>query len=467
MRKRLRRAERIAESLPNASDIGLRVREAEKNVERARKWLKVIQLGNVGEDDRRALFMALEGVSYDIDICASDISLLLSQRMSSSLLRKREQKFVKPKTLRYFVIPRQTRIVLQKFLDECLNAIYGQNFRTRYPSLTPIVTIWPRPEYHYSSFSRTISIPPQDATKMCRFSSLAHEVCHSKIHNIMVALKAEKEPNQELASSLLGADWKDINEEWGRLEERFINLVKRKLDKTYLTLYSNIQDKFIVPRRYLGLQFTEILCDVATTKICGPADIFLLGWISAPYCRDPFSGVRRHLLDLNHPPDVVRLRYELYVLQIGQNNLSDSPRFPEIFRIVDNLIGFDLRSVPKEKWYDHQKLSDYLIGTYTFIVMKLLEKDIVGLVDRILGGSPQFDKDRWERIVRRYEESLSNPMLNSRDLLPYDLANMAWLKVADIFESTIGKGGTYKNFWTLRSKERFFFKRLWNCVVKK
>lgn len=466
MGKRLRKARKITDTVPSAHELRSRVDESREEVQLARKPLEALVSGDADAKRRNISIIALQGISNSVDLSASDISLLLSQRVMSSLLRKREKRHVKDKTLRFFTTPRQTKIVMSKFLKECTDSIYGRDFVAQYRNLTPIATIWPHPEYRYSWFSRAISVPPHDSTKMCRFSSLTHEVCHSKIRNILNALKGERKPDERLAAALLGTDWESIDVKWGRLEKRFVNLVNRELRRTYSSLFSHLGDKSVVSRQNIAMQFVEVLCDVATTKICGPADVFMLGWTSAPFCRAPGLGVCIHLLDLHHPPDIVRLRYEMYALQTGRNDLRGTPKFQEIFDAADSLIGFDLASTPKGKWTDLQRLSDHLIGAYTSIVLRLFENDIDKLVNSVMGDARQFDRDRWKGVVNAFEELNAHGKLSRKNLQPYDLANVAWLKVMDIFEKTIKRGLTYKDFWRLRNNQRSFFKCLWDYIVR-
>jgi hypothetical protein len=464
MSKRLKKADKIANIIGDAEDIQQRIQENSQSIKKARKMLSSIQRGASSEERRRKLHIEFDDIMHQIDHCASDLSLLLLQRY---FLNKRGQSYGKgaeKRILRHFTIPPETMIVAKRFLNEAKEAIFGINFCTKYEGMAPIVTACPYPDYMYSKASNTVFIPPQDSGKMCRWSSLAHEVCHSKVNYIAEVFKTPEGPENDFAEALLGQKWREIRLRWSRLEEEFVRKLKLRIGEAYRAISSMVGEDFVIPNALLSLQFAEMICDIVTAKICGPSDLFFLGWQTAPDCRNPFLGMQRHLLLPDHPPDMTRLAYEFVVLQTGENDLRGLERFSSVGDMLDGISSYDVKTIPVEQRDPRHDLSEYLNAAYEAVILDHLEKDIIPLADLLLGGRPQYGKDRWNKAISNSVKLEKGEDLDP-DLRPYDLTNIAWVLVLNIFEKTIGKNGNYVDFWRMRRRKKVLYHKLWGYLI--
>jgi hypothetical protein len=362
-------------------------------------------------------------------------------------------------------VPDETIDVSEVFMKECRGAIYRLEFISKYSHLVPSICCGPYTDYRYLDSSGFISIPERDATKLCRWSALAHETFHSKIHNLLRAFDMIENENakkgEEFANALFGHPWEEVNDKLTQLESTIVDLLKRRIGRIYRQLFCFLEDDFIVPKYFLEFQFVEILCDIASTLVCGPSDLIFMASTTAESCRNPLFGIRRHLLDLRHPPDAVRVRYEFDLLQFGDMDLRGTKG--DIIGFIgdnlDELMGVDTLKECSEL----DKLSINLINLYFDIVQKFMPK-FSEVISLLINKDVCFNRERWKCIMDSYED-IVNGKHNIGKLLPYDLTNIAWLRVIDIFKETMKKKGSYQQYWDNRDRENQFFRSLWDKAL--
>ena len=406
-----------------------------------------------------------------IAISYNDIVVILpnetsSLRLSTDLPERRPRLDRLDKLLS---VPPQATKVFNKFMDECLRTIYGRDFPWNFGIPKPMpVSLYS--DYRYLSPSKAICTPPNDVTNLCRWSTVAHELMHSKIDDILgnfytlgYALSTKNPKLVKESQNALDRLVEDPSEVYYRiieLRDLFTELMKFKSGEAYREAYSLlVEDDYYIPRYFLNFQFQEILCDITCTRIAGPAEAIVRGYTNADYCRNPELDVFNHLHDLAHPPHSVRVMYEFDVIRGTSMNLRGEV-IDTIEKQLWGLVGIDVLNREPSKAED---LSRYLIKVYIDSVKELLP-DFSQLTDDLLAEQPLFGQDRWDNITDVYRKFSEGKALQGDTLRPFDLTNLAWLKVIDVFNQTIGKGGSYDDFIEKRKIQTKFFEDLWKIA---
>lgn len=434
-----------------------------ERISNARVYLRSIENEYISQGIMdRYLHYEFEDSIKKINEGYSDLIVVLTQKAFRQRLDFPSEESDIDRLLR---VPDTTKIAVEKYSSECNKVIYGRKFSSRSFSLIPTTICGPYSRYQYFSASKFISIPQADATKLCRWSVLAHETFHSKIDDVLMALDMvdqERKDGEDLLNSLIGTPWNEAHDRLKDLEDKVIDLLKLKIAEIYRQLFLGLQDEFTLPRYFLEFQFIEILCDTASTLVSGPSDLIFLSTKMAESCRNPLLGIRRHLLDLWHPPDTVRIRYLFDILQIGDTDLRRTKRdvIGYLGDVLDELIGCDLLNKETTKG---ENLATYLINTYSNVIHTFMPQ-IVELVSSLIDKEISFNRNRWKASVDAYEE-IVNGQEPIDSLRPYDLTNIAWLKVIDVFEDCKQSKGNLYDYYYNRREEEPFFRRLWDFLI--
>ncbi len=408
----------------------------------------------------------------------SDIMVMLSREISTFRLSSSPTSSLKKKlrTIDSLLdIHIEVIKAFEKFKEECLQVIYGSRISWDFGIPEPVIIAYYHPTFRYLGASKAICIPRTEAVNLCRWSTIAHESVHSKYDDIIRVFRrydnAEKEDNKALMEkhskvlNRLVSDPPKVRDKISEVGDLFTNVIKLRAGEVYRESYSLLfGDDFYLPQYFLEFQFEEVLADVACTKITGPADTILLAHSTADSCRNPELDIYTHLHDLVHPPSSVRVMYETEILEGADINLKGK-RIDGIKRQLHRLVGIDILG---RKTADEEDLSRYLIKVY-FDGVKSLLPEISELVDLLLAENTRFDRTRWNAVIDCYDELNKGKPINDMILRPFDLTNLAWLKVMDIFNNTIGEGKSYKDFLRARERKREdeddFFNTLWKYLV--
>lgn len=470
--------QKLIKGISDFAQIEERIDASLQRIEYVKKILsRMMSANTISESLDPDLHLNFNEVKNAISIGYTDIVIMLSQRTtalrSSKVLPQNIGKKLNAleKTLK---MPKSAEIASEKCLNECLEIAYGCGTTWNLSTLKPIV-VWLRPDYRYLHPTKAVCVPPNDRANLCRWSTIAHETMHSRLDDIKMSFLDLREAYSEGDTRLEEERLKVVNElmqnpsevyhERFEKQDSFVKGIKLAAGEVYREVYSVLLgDDYYIPEYFLIHQFEEILCDIGCAKIAGPADAILLAHSAADSCRNPELDIQSHLYELAHPPCSVRVMYEWKLLKDTASahgmNLSGK-RIDAIGEQLYGLVGIDISGRKKTKRED---LCRYLIKVYIDVVEELLP-ELSGLVDLILAEKPRFNQNRWKKIVRCYNNMDLEKGLQNEDLLPYDLTNLAWLKVMDIFRDTIEKGKSYRDFINKREQEAQFFKSLWDYLA--
>jgi hypothetical protein len=401
----------------------------------------------------------------------NDITIVLSQETSAQRVMNGSPEHVRKydELARILRAPTQAVEVFGRFIEECLGIIYGRDFPWELNIPKPIpVTLYS--DYTYLSPSKAICAPPNDVMNLCRWSTIAHELMHSKLddilssyYNLGYALSTKDSELVKNTQNMLDRLVEDSTEtyyQFVELRDLFAALMKLKAAEVYRQAYSLLlHDDYYMPKHFLNIQFQELLCDIACTRVSGPAEVIVRSYTDADLCRNPELDVFCHLHDLVHPPNAVRVMYEYELIKSPAMNISGE-RMRAIEKQLLGIVGIDIFGRETSSAED---LSRYLIKTY-FDAVKELLPDMSKLVDKLVAEPLLFDQSRWNRIVDSYKTLVEAKTLTGESLRPFDLSNMAWLKVMDIFDETVGRGESYDQFKKNRKRETDFFSALWKIA---
>lgn len=470
--KRLLEIRELIKGFPEFSYITQRIEICLESIDRA-----ILMLSQI-KDERHIdkglnvhLHMSFGDLTDRILTRYNDIVIILSQATSAlRLSTKLDEQLSKLDVLdRVLRVPPAATKVFNKFLDESLEVIYGQDFDWNLNLPKPIpVSLYS--DYRYLGPSKAICAPPNDVTYLCRWSTVAHELMHSKIDDILSTFNTLGYGLSTKNSMLV----KNCQNTLDRLmhaptetfyhfvdvRDLFIELVKLKGGEVYREAYSLLfQDDYYQPRLFLYYQFQEVLCDIACTRIAGPAEVIVRSYTNADYCRNPELDIYDHLQDLAHPPHSVRAMYERDIIKGTDMNLKGEI-IDRIDKQLRELVGADISNKELSR---AEGMARYLIKVY-FDAVKELMPDLSKLVDELLANKPLFDQKRWDGIISSYKRLSEASIQKDETLRPFDLTNIAWLKVIDVFDETIGKGGTYNDFVKERKRQSGFFNGLWKIA---
>jgi hypothetical protein len=472
IKKRLLKIRELVKKFKEFSYIHQRIEISLKLIDEAIEDLSQIKNERyMGESLNVYLHLHFGSLSERIVTCFSDIAIILSQAIPLLKLStdSRDQLLMLNDLERALRVPPNATDVFNKFLEESLGTIYGNDFDWNLNIPKPIpISLYS--DYRYISPSKAVCTPPIEATYLCRWSTTAHELMHSKIDDILSTFNsleyATSRKNAILVRNCqhtlerLVHNPSELYYRFIDVQDLFTEMLKLKCSEVCRELYSVLfEDDFYLPRRFLQRQFEEILCDIACTKIAGPAELIVRSHTNADYCRNPELDIYDHLQDLAHPPHTVRIMYESEIITGSGLGLKGEV-IDQINKQLQALVSVDILDKQLSK---SEGLSSYLIKVY-FDTVKDLIPDLSKLDAELLSRKPIFDQKRWDHIIDSYRRLSEADLLEDEVLRPFDLTNIAWLKVMDIFNETIGEGGSYDEFLKERNEHTDFFNKLWKIA---
>lgn len=302
----------------------------------------------------------------------------------------------------------------------------------------------------YRPGSFLIMVPYYDCFRSRFWPALAHETAHVMVEttiksNLSIPL-FDLMMNSEsvLLESLMSNFGSDDNKS---------NHIKSN-DKSI----KNDENAVIIrAQEYLLPQIIEIVCDVVSAFICGPASFFTGStFLSFTYRRVDLTLLESILFD-RHPPIEIRLAAMRRVLE----SFHLSSIYPNLYELMNGTQSFfdgsleldesDIyeQTYPIEnKTYDYSILPEFLYDYNENT--KLLTDSVVNILrDR---GLKPFDKDKWKNVIDNIEnESFS-------DLTPIQLMNIAWMTrlKRDIDDRNRGE----KEIFEKRKSERKLFETI-------
>ena len=377
--------------------------------------------------------------------------------------------------IRFFSIPDSVLLACAKVMDNCLLALYNDANPLVAP-LEPMVVHW---VHHYYRFRppSTICMPWVDMTKICHWPHLAHEYVHSKIFNLLENIPAKKalakkssdahahiriDKFSKILDHLAKGSWPSIVEKWESLEKQFIKTIGKELRETYRKMYRIFHDDvFLMADRFLQSHFQEFICDLGATGIAGPSNVIHAACISADNLRNPVLGVTRHLIDLLHPPDFVRVKCQLVALS---NRGLKGDKMEELRTLVEDVMMADVSEGSKN---EQEKAAVQFLERYSDLLTsknkesKSLLDEMCDLTNSLLNDKCCFDNERWKGLVSNYENYLNPESQDSQRLYPYDLVNVVWLRLAELSKTT----SNYEEYQQKYAEAEPHLKTIWQKLI--
>ena len=348
-------------------------------------------------------------------------------------------------------------------LDE-ISRILHQDECSGSNNVLPVAICWPQHDYSFLGGSGFVAVPPCDTDRCYFWTNIIHETFHGKTREINVLENTSSRANSQQETKQQVTDT-------GNNKDSLIDLwtkarIKIALELKAQTLGAHIEwswrrtdgtDRYLPPLAYYFWQVNELLCDIATVKICGLPDVLVKGVLWAPSLRNPLYAVDRYLEDPTHPPDAVRVWYMIETLKLNDMGYSQS-ELSFLEQQLEELKGFDSTYVPN--------ILDILQRTF-----KPYIPAISNFVSELVNKEYFFTAEKWRKLKEEYSNSTSiSSVLDAMNAVERArcLIGIAWLKRIEIHE--MGKVGNseydIEKFKQAHKDEKKFFVDLVKLMAK-
>ncbi len=326
-------------------------------------------------------------------------------------------------------------------LYDIFRTIFGETYVSQLQFL-PNVTFDPEHNYTFDVYSMVANIPPYEEGIVASLIPLFHEVSEAKVYKIkdisdtLVRRYNAGEKEDFIDHSEDGRDLRLLFPQRTDCAGAFFDsfyevasILSEKLDPLYpkLTNVSVTEEKPSADQWHS--QVTEILADLLSLFASGPADILATSCIWADLHKNTQWGVRRHLLDLYHPPACLRVRFGLHVLK------SDLMGYPASLvntwgEIMDRIIGTDdspevgIPDLYEEYFRTLTSGEDGIYEALSAMACLVLPQDRI------------YNYKRWEK-GREVYDILTSQMTIPADASTTHLLNAAWRAKMDIYSDDL------------------------------
>lgn len=311
-------------------------------------------------------------------------------------------------------------------LDECVAiAFLSPSVRPR-SLIRPMIQIGPNGEYSFDPSLSSVAIPTSDVMQLHMWPALAHEVFHAKLGQVDLHLQLRNEGGSRgkivlaLKALVNHFDEDEIVRLTQETTETPAETLQRKTGACYSRLHNNFFDSRAYPTKtFYRFQMNEVLCDLASLRMCGPADLLrsLVEW--ADYSRNIVYDFRNHVLNPTHPLHIIRLAY---MIRYYENFLGYSERNDPILRGYASQYGDVIdfcktqgASLPPDarslfRAYANELLNDDTLRKFDNLILRLINK------------ARSIDYSRWTAL-RDYGIERKFP----REIGPLDILNIVWI----------------------------------------
>ena len=287
---------------------------------------------------------------------------------------------------------------------------------------------------------RVAVIPIEDRDRIRFWVSLGHEAFHEKVGNLLYNVRLAQVDNKRALNALEKLAKKITPE-----DVKFINDTINSLTQDIAENYGYV-DKYPVVNiderieRFFRSQVEEMLCDVGATILAGPADFLASSSQWELSYQNSLYGFYKSMNGLSHPPDYVRLRYMLDVLEGLEYPKADIVSW---LQRVEKVRADEALLAKSEPTYDpeglipmaHEKNENYIQLVHT----KYLDK-IGGILDYLIVEKNIYDGERWTNLKEKYHAFMRDGSIFKK-ANSIDLMNMAWLKRQEVYDEIGSKGG--------------------------
>lgn len=265
-------------------------------------------------------------------------------------------------------------------------------------------------------------IPKIDLFRYRHWASLGHEIAHSRFYHKNITLFPFEDRGMEI---------------FEKLRENIVNDLNLISGTTFGTY--NINNSY--------RQFNEILCDLSSIVLLGPADLFTI----ATYYASPKLGAGA--FD-THPPTNVRISYELRYLKSlrGQDSEFDKDlgAWEESWNLLNRNTDFTL--VEKRYCEEYLKLMDiYFQRIVDFVKVYVIMR------------TGYFTPGTWTSICKMYDDAINGKStIKEESTSVCRILNQGWGKRWVIFTKLFpAKEHSLEKFMAWHMKEQ---KLLWETV---
>jgi len=370
----LKHLERMIQNPANISQFP-RIQEYEELVSRGIHWLTIELLDLLSARTTRKLMKnALHIKAYltfNLNICLKDLYNLVTQRTRSHFpvseyLRKIHVENVRPYV--YNSIDNALRFFMRCY--------FGDKFKATLACMTELTGDFRvRPIELHRKGILTVEVPEVNITRTRLWSGLAHEAAHHRLSMI---------PGMQKVDNL----FEELSEELQKIGWRHVPKIYKSFEIVEWLSY---------------LQYQEMLADISSVMVIGPASIFGLLCYSPPVAYDTF---------FTHPPLPVRVHYAFELLQSVVEESTDCAK-----ELQDLRRSWDLYYRNFGAGEAHRDM----VEEYLSVLRDSYQSDLFEVVrESIVVGSHinPFNEETWGKI----SDAIENKQLEK--LGPVELVNV-------------------------------------------
>jgi len=379
-----------------------------------------------------------------IVVGTSDLEISLSQEA----LRAKSQ-LAQTKDYKIFQIEPELVRAVRSLFDEASSVIFGRSYNVPETPI-PMPVFWPRSDYEYLTNSFAIAVPLSlmHGRRYHLGAPIPHEIAHAKLAGIGYFYSkmmrpdndAEKRRSENHLERFIPESTHETLSEMCSLEEEFYLDLKMNVGEIYKQLYRKYaNDDFCLRQSQAAAQLHEIICDVVSVTVAGPADVFWCGSVWTDLCGDSTHDILNHLEDITHPPAAIRMEYLLeHLEETGGGRMA--------FFLKEQA-----RGLTKWRYYpDRATLSDRY-----FQILRKYRKRISALVGKLIMERPT--SERWNALIETYERCQDHELRSvESDLNAYELVNLLWFRRGDAFLRWKKSPESKTYLEELRREEPFF-----------
>jgi len=318
-----------------------------------------------------------------------------------------------------------------RLLDECVDATFSAP-SSRF-QVQPIIQFGPGEEYSFIESLSSVAIPTTDLMELHMWPAVSHEVFHAKIDQVTQNLQLlDISKSRRNARAALKTLVNDYNETELRAEiERCVDRPAKRLQHRTADCFSRLYKKFYhskayPPFHYHRLQMIEVLCDLASLRICGPADLLrsLVEW--ADYCSNVGLDFRNHALSTSHPLHTIRIMYMIKYLEkyLHYAKLND----PILKGYADQYAYFVDFCMNRAAPLLETNASEIFVAYREELLRPSTLDKLDTLVQQLMRKPLAFDPSKWKNL----SDSYSAGQLPKR-MSPIEITNLAWIVRADAY----------------------------------
>lgn len=306
-----------------------------------------------------------------------------------------------PGLVRYSIAASAAKNALKK----CLQVTYDP--RELQSKVCPILHFLPDEEYSFHPVIKMITMPPSDLPAIHMWPALAHEVFHAKIDRVNESYSQGSKLGRQLNNTI----------------DRLARELRDKTAISYSTTSKSLMGSNECSMKSCRNQIEEALCDYASLRICGTADLLrsFADWIDI--CSNPRYDVESHISENpSHPPHIIRLRYmsRYYDEFLGYSDLKDDAihgfyahQYDRFMQITQDK-GF-LSMMPNYEVRLMKNYDDFFLDRST---MSRLDTMVKKLIYRSIG----FSAGDWRALSSTMDEGVIPDLTD-----PLTGMNYAWI----------------------------------------